>query len=121
MAQALINLVSISGRDIVDTSEVSPNELKDGLIYWYDLSETTTEVTIPSVRGIDNRCATCEVWIKTGASVPTIHWPSDTVWVDEADTTKAPDLETSKTHCFTLRNTSRTTTNKILASLQHSY
>lgn len=124
VAHVLLSFASgsatFSGKQIVTATDTQPTEITNGLVFFYDLTSKTSEdtITVPPLKKQYGYVITTEIWFYTGNSVPKINWPAGTIWIDEIETDKAPNLSPNKLHCFSIRHLGLRTPDKTIAALQ---
>lgn len=97
----VISSNGISGYQYIESV---PTSFTNGAIYELGLVEGSLDLFAINFDGIDDRLVqTCEVWFMTGATVPTITWPSGTYWIDKANGI-APTLIANMTYRIVFRN-----------------
>lgn len=105
-----------SGSLYVDCSTNTPAELDHNKVYDFGLIEGTKDLSSMQFTGGNVLIQTCEVWFKTGATAPTITWPTGTYWIDSATGT-APALQPNLKYRLSLRWEIDT----IVASISYCY
>ena len=98
---AVISSNGVSGYQYI---ELVPTSFTNGAIYELGLVEGSLNLSAIQFDGIEDKLVqTCEVWFKTGSTLPTITWPTGTYWIDKANGV-APTLIANMTYRIVFRN-----------------
>ena len=97
-------VISSNGVSGYQYIELVPTSFTNGAIYELGLVEGSLDLSAIQFDGIEDKLVqTCEVWFRTGSTLPTITWPSGTYWIDKANGV-APTLIANMTYRIVFRN-----------------
>lgn len=97
-------VISSNGVSGYQYIELAPTSFTNGAIYELGLVEGSLDLSAIQFDGIEDKIVqTCEVWFRTGSTLPTITWPTGTYWID-AKNGVAPTLIANMTYRIVFRN-----------------
>ena len=97
-------VISSNGVSGYQYIELVPTSFTNGAIYELGLVEGSLNLSAIQFDGIEDKLVqTCEVWFRTGSTLPTITWPTGTYWIDKANGV-APTLIANMTYRIVFRN-----------------
>lgn len=97
-------VISSNGVSGYQYIELVPTSFTNGAIYELGLVEGSLDLSAIQFDGIEDKLVqTCEVWFRTGSTLPTITWPTGTYWID-AKNGVAPTLIANMTYRIVFRN-----------------
>lgn len=109
--------INVNGKSGYQYVESIPTEFTNGAIYELGLVEGALNISSITFDGVEDKLVqTCEVWFRTGATAPTITWPTGTYWIDDPNGL-APELLADKKYRIAFRSE----IDIIVASISYCY